>query len=90
MHKTPHYLILMSGHDSYVLDRNRKLIRREASGMLRMFARTHCKPRSLEEAHWDDFSLEQGLSSDDRRRPCMYALVEGDETGHQLALLATL
>lgn len=86
----PHYLILRIGHDSYVLNQDRELIRREASHMLRLFARARGKPGSLEETHWDDFSLEQGFSSDERSRPCVYALVGGDETGHQLALLAGL
>lgn len=86
----PHYLILRMGHESYVLDRNRVLIRREASRMLRLFARSHGKPMPLEDAGWDIFSTEQGFSIDERKRPCLYSLIRGCETGHQLALLATL
>jgi hypothetical protein len=86
----PHFLILRLGHESYVLDKNRILIRREASRMLRLFARSHTKPVPLDDSHWDLFSFEQGFSNDERKRPCLYSLVEGSETGHQLALLAAL
>ncbi len=90
MHRIPHYLVLRAGHESYVLDRERALIRREASRMMNWFARAHSKPMSIEDARWDSFSLEYGFSYDERRCLCSYSLVEGNETGHQLALLANL
>lgn len=90
MHRIPHYLVLRAGHESYVLDRERALIRREASRMMAWFARAHSKPMSIEDARWDSFSREYGFSSDERRCLCSYSLVQGSETGHQLALLANL
>ena len=66
------------------------LIRRGASRLLLRFARTHGKPMSLEDTLWDDFSQEHGFSAEERKCPCLYSLVRGDETGHQLALLAVL
>ncbi len=90
MHGIPHYLVLRAGHESYVLDRERALIRRQASRMMNWFARAHGKPMSIEDARWDSFSREYGFSSDERKCLCSYSLVEGSETGHQLALLANL
>ena len=90
MNDAPHYLIISIGRESYVLDRNRSLIRRGASRLLLRFARTHGKPMSLEDTLWDDFSQEHGFSAEERKCPCLYSLVRGDETGHQLALLAVL
>jgi hypothetical protein len=90
MPEIPYYLVLRAGHESYVLDRDLVLIRRQASRMMNSFARAHGKPMSIEDARWDTFSRECGFSSDERRRLCSYALVGGGETGHQLALLANL
>ncbi|MBC8751803.1 MULTISPECIES: hypothetical protein [Paraburkholderia] len=90
MHEIPHYLILRAEHESYVLDRERVLIRRQASHMMNAFARAHGKPMAIEDARWDSFSQEYGFSSDERKCLCSYSLVEGSETRHQLALLANL
>ena len=90
MHEIPYYLVLRAGHESYVLDRELVLIRRQASRMMNLFARAHGKPMSIEDTRWDRFSRECGFSSDERKCLCSYSLVEGGETGHQLALLANL
>ena len=90
MNDAPYYLIISVGRESYVLDRNRALIRRGASRLLLRFARTHGKPMSLEDTLWDDFSQEHGFSTEERKCPCLYSLVRGDETLHQLALLSVL
>lgn len=90
MHRIPHYLVFRTKHDSYVLDRELVLIRRGASRMMSVFARAHGKPVSIEDSRWDSFSLEYGFSSAERKNACSYSLVDGDETGHQLALLASL
>jgi len=90
MHGIPYYLVLRAGHESYVLERERVLIRRQASRMMNWFARAHAKPMSIEDARWDSFSREYGFSSDERKCLCSYSLVEGSETRHQLALLANL
>jgi hypothetical protein len=86
----PHYLIFRHGHDSYVLNGDRVLLRREASRQLCAFAKAHAKPMSIDSMLWDDFSLEQGFSAIERERPCSYALVGGLETEHQLRLLIGL
>jgi hypothetical protein len=90
MHGIPHYLVLRAGHESYVLDRERVLIRRQASRMMNWFARVHATPVSIEDAGWDGFSRKYGFSPDERKCLCSYSLVEGSETKHQLALLANL
>ena len=90
MHGIPYYLVLRAGHDSYVLDREFVLIRRQASRMMNLFARAHGKPMSIEDARWDSFSREYRFSSDERKCLCSYSLVEGGESRHQLALLASL
>ena len=90
MHGIPHYLVLRAGHESYVLDRERMLIRRTASRMMSLFARGHGKPMSIEDARWDRFCREYGFSHDERKCLCSYSLVHGGETRHQLALLANL
>lgn len=90
MHEIPYYLVLRAGHESYVLDREFVLIRRQASRMMTWFARRHAKPMSIEDACWDRFSQEYAFSSDERKCLCSYSLVDGEETGHQLALLANL
>lgn len=86
----PHYLILRLGHESYVVSHDHVLMRRDASRMLRLFARSRGNPTPLDHPRWDFFSSEHGFSADERERSCLYSLVNGDETRHQLALLATL
>ena len=86
----PHYLIVRAGCAPYVLNADRLLLRREASRHLCAFARARGKPMSIEGVLWDGFAEAEGFSTDERVRPCFYALVRGDETEHQLRLLAAL
>ena len=60
MHGIPYYLVLRAGHESYVLDRERVLIRRQASRMMNWFARAHAKPMSIEDARWIAFPGSTG------------------------------
>ena len=89
MHGIPYYLVLRAGHESYVLERERVLIRRQASRMMNWFA-CACQTDVDRRRALDSFSREYGFSSDERKCLCSYSLVEGSETRHQLALLANL
>jgi len=86
----PHYLVLLSGWQPYVLDMERVVIRREASRLLLAFARTRGKLERIDGAEWNMFSDAQNLSTLERGQARFYALVKGTETEHQLRLLAVL
>jgi len=86
----PYYLILRAGHDCYVLDARRDLIRRGASQLLKVFARRHSAPQPLDGAVWDTFSNMHEFSVDERAMRCMFLLVAGSETPRQLDLLTML
>jgi len=88
--RIPHYLILRAGHDCYVLDARRDLIRRGASQLLKVFARRHSAALPLDGAVWDTFSSMHEFSADERATRCMFSLVAGGETPRQLDLLTML
>ncbi len=86
----PYYLVLRGGWSPYVLNVERLVLRRDASPLLRAFARTHGNFASIEGVVWNVFSTAEGLSAIERRETRFYALVKGTETEHQLQLLMTL
>ncbi|MPW21571.1 hypothetical protein GCT13_33050 [Paraburkholderia sp. CNPSo 3157] len=90
MRATPCYLVLRAGHECYVLDSDRQLIRRGASPMLRTFARRRSIAQSLDGTAWDAFSRIHEFSGEERSQLCMYSLIAGRETQHQLELLTRL
>ena len=89
-HSIPHYLVIRSGCAPYVLNADRRLLRREASRLLCAFAKKSGKPTSIDGVLWDGFAETEGFSMKERQHPCFYALVRGNETEHQLRLLTTL
>jgi hypothetical protein len=86
----PYYLVLRAGHECYVLDLHRDVIRRGASQLLKAFARGHSVARPLDDADWNPFSEVHQFSAEERAMRCMFSLVAGRETPRQLELLATL
>ena len=86
----PHYLVLRAGCEPYVLNANRRVLRREASRLLQMFARTRGAPTAIVNDAWNDFSGRQSLELADRAEMRAYALIRGTESEHQLCLLAGL
>jgi hypothetical protein len=90
MHAIPHFLVLRGRSQSYVLNKDRLLLRREASHLLGTFAKACGKPMSIEDMLWDTFSQTEGFSMTERERACSYTLVHGSETEHQLRLLSSL
>jgi hypothetical protein len=86
----PYYLVLRAGHECYVLDVHRCLIRRQASQLLKVFARRHGIARPLDGAIWDAFSSMHMFSAEERSTRCMFSLVAGTETPRQLELLSAL
>ncbi|WP_321801879.1 hypothetical protein [Burkholderia sp. BCC1988] len=86
----PCYLILRGGWSTCVLNADRVVLRREASSLLRAFARTRGEWASIDGVAWNTFSDAEGLSAIERRETRCYALVKGTETEHQLRLLMTL
>lgn len=86
----PHYLVLRDGCAPYVLNADRHLLRREASRLLYTFAKTRSKLASIDGALWDGFAEAEVFTVVERRRLCLYALVRGNESEHQLRLLAGL
>jgi hypothetical protein len=88
---TPYYLIVRSeGHECYVLDVQRELIRRGASPLLKTFARRRCPAQALDCAVWDRFTEIHQFSAEERIQRCMFSLIAGTETPRQLEVLATL
>ena len=86
----PHYLVLRNGCAPYVLNADRYVLRREASLLLRTFARARGAPTSIADDAWNDFSGSESISLLERMEIRAYALVRGAESEHQLRLLATL
>lgn len=86
----PHYLVLRAGCPPYVLNGDRHVLRREASSLLRTFARARGAPTSIADDAWNDFSGSESISPLERMEMQAYALVRGAESEHQLRLLATL
>ncbi|WP_179402976.1 hypothetical protein [Burkholderia guangdongensis] len=86
----PYYLVLRAGWPPYVLNADHLVLRREASPLLRAFARTRGRFARLDGIAWNTFSDVEGLSVVERQETWFYALIEGTETEHQLRLLTTL
>lgn len=86
----PYYLVLRTGCPPYVLNVNRNVLRREASLLLRAFARARGTSTSITDDTWNDFSGSESISHLERAEVQAYALVHGAESEHQLRLLATL
>ncbi|CAN0624762.1 conserved protein of unknown function [Burkholderia multivorans] len=86
----PCYLVLRAGWPPYVLNADRLVLRREASPLLRAFARAGGRFARIDDVAWNTFSDAEGLSVFERRETWFYALIKGTETEHQLRLLATL
>jgi hypothetical protein len=86
----PRYLVLRAGCAPYVLDADRRVLRREASRLLRMLARTRGAPISIADDAWNDFSGTESISPAERAKIRAYALVNGAESEYPLRLLAGL
>ncbi|MEJ8794983.1 hypothetical protein WKR88_01670 [Trinickia caryophylli] len=86
----PHYLVLRAGCEPYVLNANHRVLRREASRLLHMFARSRGAPTSIANESWNDFSGTESIAPAERAEMRVYALVRGTESEHQLSLLAGL
>lgn len=86
----PYYLVLRTDCAPYVLDADRHVLRREASVVLRTFAKARGTPTSIADDAWNDFSGSESISHLERTEMRAYALVRGAESEHQLRLLATL
>lgn len=86
----PHYLVLRTGYEPYVLNANRCVLRRAASRLLLRFARTRGAPTSIANDEWNAFSGTESISAAERAEMRAYVLVGGAESEHQLLLLAGL
>ncbi len=86
----PYYLLFRVGHPPYVLNIERRVLRREASLLLRSFARARITPTSMADEAWNDFSGLESISLPERADVLVYKLVSGAESEHQLRLLASL
>lgn len=86
----PYYLVLRTGCPPYVLNAERHVLRREASLLLRAFARARGAPTSIANDAWNDFSGTESIPLPERMEMQAYALVRGAESEHQLRLLAAL
>ena len=84
------YLVIRTGCAPYVLNADRLLLRREASRHLCAFARARAKPTSLAGVLWVGVAETEGFPTEERVRRCFYVLIRGNETEHQLRLLAAL
>ncbi|MGR3906404.1 hypothetical protein Q3A80_05115 [Burkholderia sp. SR8] len=89
-HSVPCYLVLRAGWPPYVLNADRLVLRRDASPLLRAFARARGSFAHVDDADWNLFSAAEGLSTVERRETGCYSLITGTETEHQLRLLSAL
>ncbi len=87
---TPHYLVFRSGDQPYVLNSDRRVLRREASSLLRSFAKSRATPISIGDEAWNEFSDSESILLAERAEIRAYALISGNETEHQLRLLTSL
>ena len=62
MHAIPHFLVFRGRSQSNVLNKDRLLLRREASRLLGTFAKACGKPMSIDDMLWDTFSQTEGFS----------------------------
>lgn len=86
----PYHLVLRTGCQPYVLNADRHVVRREASLLLRAFARAQGAPTSIADDAWNAFSGSGSILLIERTQMRAYALVRGTESEHQLRLLAAL
>jgi hypothetical protein len=86
----PYYLVLRTGCEPYVLNADRRVLRREASRLLHRFAKTRGAPTSIANDAWNAFSGTESIPPAERAEMRAYALVGGAESEHQLLLLAGL
>ncbi|QBR04082.1 hypothetical protein [Paraburkholderia pallida] len=86
----PYYLGLRNECPPYVLNADRHVLRREASLLLRAFARARGAPTSIAGDAWNAFSGSEFISLLERAEVRAYALVRGAESEHQLRLLTAL
>ncbi|WP_395064364.1 hypothetical protein [Paraburkholderia silvatlantica] len=86
----PYYLVLRAGCAPYVLNADRHVLRRDASLLLRAFARARGAPTTIVDDAWNDFSGSESVSVLERMDMRAYTLVHGAESEHQLRLLAAL
>jgi hypothetical protein len=86
----PYYLVLRAGCLPYVLDVDRLILRREASSLLRAFAKSRGMPTCISDDLWDEFSGAESISPLERTSVQAYALIDGAESAHQLRLLSAL
>ncbi|POR54940.1 hypothetical protein B0G62_102550 [Paraburkholderia eburnea] len=87
---TPHYLVFRSGGQPYVLNSDLRILRREASSLLRSFARSRAAPISIGDEMWNEFSDSESILLAERDEIRAYSLISGNETEHQLRLLTSL
>ncbi|WP_322047248.1 hypothetical protein [Paraburkholderia sp. J67] len=66
------------------------ILRREASQLLRAFAKARGTPTSIADEPWDGFSSLECIEPHERKAVEAYALIRGDESAHQLSLLVSL
>jgi hypothetical protein len=86
----PYYLVLREGYLPYVLNADRYVVSREASRLLRAFARAQGMPTSIEDDAWNAFTGSEAILLIERAQMRAYLLVRGTESEHQLRLLAAL
>ncbi|WP_213301891.1 hypothetical protein [Paraburkholderia sacchari] len=86
----PYYLVLRTGCQPYGLNADCHVVRREASLLLRAFARARGAPTSIADDAWNAFSGSESILPIGRTQIRAYALIRGTESEHQLRLLAAL
>lgn len=57
----PYYLVLRTGCEPYVLNADRRVLRREASRLLHRFAKTRGAPTSIANDAWNAFSGTESI-----------------------------
>ncbi|MFD1557037.1 hypothetical protein ACFSHT_15660 [Paraburkholderia silviterrae] len=86
----PHYVVLLSEHQSYSLNADREVLTYGVSDELAQFARARGNAQSVDDRLWKPFADQEGLSPIDRERFCCYRIVDGGETEEQLQHLINM
>lgn len=82
----PYYVVLLSDHERYTLNRSRSVIGSPSDEMAE-FAQKTAKPFSVDGRLWKSFADDVGLGPIDRERFCCYQIVTGSESEEELQRL---
>ncbi|MBO7768639.1 hypothetical protein V6S75_23230 [Burkholderia pseudomallei] len=82
----PYYVVLLSEHQQYTLNRERRVIGSPSDDLID-FAKKTAKPFPVDDRLWRPFADDLGLSPVERERFCCYQVAKGGESEDELQRL---